>query len=212
MNRKGMLGKKVGMTQLFDEEGRAVAVTVIEAGPCYVTQVKTVETDGYNAVQIGFEHAKKLTKPARGHLKDLPPLRHLREIRTDNVDEYEVGEMLDVTLFEPGEAVDISGVSKGRGFAGGVRRYGFSGGPKTHGQSDRHRAVGSIGSTTTPGRVKKGKRMPGHMGDERVTILNLEVVRVYPERNLIAVRGSVPGPKQGLLLIRDSVKARATQE
>ncbi|MEA3407003.1 MAG: 50S ribosomal protein L3 [Chloroflexota bacterium] len=211
MNRKGLLGRKVGMTQLFDDEGRAVPVTVIEAGPCYVTQVKTVNTDGYNAIQVGFGHAKSLVKPALGHLGDLPPLRHLREIKTDDVDQYEVGQMLDVTTFEPGEAVDVTGVSKGRGFAGGMKRYGFSGGPKTHGQSDRHRAVGSIGSTTTPGRVKKGKRMPGHMGDERVTMLNLEVVRVYPERNLIAVHGSVPGPKQGLLLIRDSVKARAAQ-
>ena len=207
MNRKGILGKKIGMTQLFDEEGQAVAVTVIEAGPCYVTQVKNVNSDGYNAVQVGFDHAKKLVKPARGHLGDLPPLRYLREIRTDDVDEYEVGQVLDVTTFEPGEAIDITGISKGRGFAGGMRRHGFGGGPKTHGQSDRQRAVGSIGSTTTPGRVKKGKRMPGHMGNERVTVLNLEVVRVYPERNLIAVRGSVPGPKQGLLLIRDSVKA-----
>ena len=208
MNRKGILGRKIGMAQLFDEKGQALPVTVIEAGPCYVTQVKTVGTDGYNAIQIGFGHAKTLNKPESGHLGDLAPLRHLREIRTDDSAEYKVGQLINVSLFELGEAVDVTGVSKGRGFAGAVKRYGFSGGPKTHGQSDRLRAVGSIGSGSTPGRVKKGKRMPGHMGNRRVTTLGLGVVRVYPDRNLLAVHGAVPGAKKGLLLIRNSVKSQ----
>ena len=146
MIRKGLLGRKIGMTRLFDEKGEVVPVTVIEAGPCYVTQIKTVERDGYNAIQIGFGHAKRLNKPERGHLKDLPPLKHLREIRTDDVDQYQVGQVLDVSIFTPGTLVDVTGTSKGRGFAGAVKRHGFGGGPKTHGQSDRHRAVGSIGS------------------------------------------------------------------
>ncbi|MCD6518652.1 MAG: 50S ribosomal protein L3 [Anaerolineae bacterium] len=212
MIRKGLLGRKIGMTRLFDEKGEVVPVTVIEAGPCYVTQIKTVERDGYNAIQIGFGHAKRLNKPERGHLKDLPPLKHLREIRTDDVDQYQVGQVLDVSIFTPGTLVDVTGTSKGRGFAGAVKRHGFGGGPKTHGQSDRHRAVGSIGSGTTPGRVFKGLRAPGHMGNRRVTVLNLEVVRVDPERNLLLVRGAVPGPRNGLLLIRDAVKGSARKK
>ena len=212
MIRKGLLGRKIGMTRLFDEKGEVVPVTVIEAGPCYVTQIKTVERDGYNAIQIGFGHAKRLNRPERGHLKDLPPLKHLREIRTDDVDQYQVGQVLDVSIFTPGTLVDVTGTSKGRGFAGAVKRHGFGGGPKTHGQSDRHRAVGSIGSGTTPGRVFKGLRAPGHMGNRRVTVLNLEVVRVDPERNLLLVRGAVPGPRNGLLLIRDAVKGSARKK
>lgn len=210
MVRKGILGKKVGMTQIFTESGEAVPVTVIEAGPCYVTQVKTVETDGYNAVQLGFEEVKpkRLTKPELGHLRKngLPPLRHLREIRTDDAASYEVGQIIDVSIFAEGERVDVTGTSKGRGFAGVVKRHGFGGGPKTHGQSDRHRAPGSIGATTTPGRVFKGLRMAGRMGGNRVTVQNLEVVRVDPERNLLVVKGAVPGARGGLLLIRSAVK------
>ncbi len=206
---KGILGKKVGMTQIFDETGEVIPVTVIEAGPCYVTQVKTTETDGYNAIQIGFEQVaeRKLKKPQRGHLRNLPPLRHLREIRTDDAAEYKVGQQVNVDIFEVGQRVDVTGVSKGRGFAGVVKRHGFGGGPKTHGQSDRHRAPGSIGATSTPGRVFKGMRMAGRMGNERVTIQNLKVVGVDPKRNLLLVKGSVPGRRGGLVLIRDAVKS-----
>lgn len=206
---RGILGTKVGMTQVFDETGEVVPVTVIEAGPCYVTQVKTEETDGYNAVQIGFGRIQewRLKKPQRGHLGNLPPLRHLREIRADDASEYEVGQQLDVGIFEAGQRVDVTGISKGRGFAGVVKRHGFRGGPKTHGQSDRHRAPGSIGATSTPGRVFKGMRMAGRMGNERVTVQNLQVVRVDPDRNLLLVKGSVPGRRGGLVLVRDAVKS-----
>jgi large subunit ribosomal protein L3 len=207
MQRKGLLGKKIGMTRLFTESGEVAPVTLIEAGPCHVTQIKTVDTDGYNAIQIGYGQAKRLNKPARGHLGDAPPLRHLREIRTDDVEQYQVGQVINVDLFEPGDRVDVVGTSKGKGFAGGVKRHGFRGGPKTHGQSDRQRAVGSIGSGTTPGRVFKGMKGPGHMGHRRVTTMNLEVVKVDVARNLIAVRGAVPGWRTGLVLIRDAVKA-----
>ncbi len=213
---KGILGKKVGMTQVFDEKGEVVPVTVIEAGPCFVVQIKTVERDGYTAVQLGFEETepRRLTKPQLQHLQKsgLPALRNLREFRmsADDVARlgFEEGHKVSVDIFEAGEYVDVSGTSKGRGFAGVVKRYGFSGGPKTHGQSDRHRAPGSIGACTTPGRVFKGKRMPGRMGGDRITAQGLRVVVVDPERNLMAVRGSVPGAKNGLVLIR---QARKTQ-
>lgn len=205
---KGILGRKVGMTQVFDETGEAVPVTAIEAGPCYVTQVKTIDKDGYSALQIGFERVeeRKLNKPQLGHLGERPPLRHLREIRTDDVDEYEIGQEITVSLFEAGQRVDVTGKSKGRGFAGVVKRHGFRGGPKTHGQSDRHRAPGSIGATSTPGRVFPGMRMAGRMGGERVTIQNLEVVRVDSDRNLLLVKGAVPGVKGGLVLVREASK------
>lgn len=205
---KGILGKKIGMTQVFDETGEAVPVTVIEAGPCYVTQVKTEETDGYNAIQIGFERIdeRKLKKPQAGHLGDLPPLRYFREIRTDDAAEYEVGQEIDVGLFSDIRLVDVTGISKGRGFAGVVKRHGFAGGPKTHGQSDRHRAPGSIGASASPSRVFKGMRMAGRMGGERVTVQNLSVVRVDPERNVLLVRGGLPGAKGGLVLVREAVK------
>lgn len=196
-----MLGKKIGMSRVFDESGEFVPVTVIEAGPCYVTQIKTAEKDGYNAVQLGFGAAKRVNKPMRGHLGELPPLRHLREVRTDNVDGYEVGQKLDAGIFKVGELVDVIGTSKGRGFAGVMKRHGFSGGPATHGQSDRQRSPGSIGSGTTPGWVRKGMRMPGHMGSSRVTMQNLRVVLVDPERNLLAVRGGVPGSTTGVVFI-----------
>jgi len=181
-------------------------VTVIEAGPCTVTQVKTEQHDGYNAIQMGYDRARHLNKPERGHLKDLPPVKVLRELRTDDVDQYQLGQTIDVGLFAVGDLVDVSATSKGRGFAGAVKRHHFRGGPKTHGQSDRQRAVGSIGASATPGRVFKGMRMPGHMGNERVTTQNLAVELVDPERNLLAVRGSVPGPRGGLVFIKMAAK------
>ncbi len=205
---KGLIGKKVGMTQIFDDEGNTVPVTIIEAGPCYVTQVRTIENDGYTAVQLGFKETKprRLTGGQTGHLKknDLPPLKYLREFRTK--EELEEGQMLLADVFEAGEYVDVIGTTKGRGFAGVVKRHGFAGGPKTHGQSDRQRAPGSIGATSTPGRVFKGKRMPGRMGNQRVTAQNLLVVRVDAERNLMAVRGSIPGSKGGLVIIKAARK------
>lgn len=207
---KGLLGRKLGMTRIFDESGKVIPVTVIEAGPCYVTQKKTAENDGYSAIQIGFEETeqRKLTRPEWMRLKkvNLPPLRHLRELRMSDVSGYEVGQKLLVDLFKPGDKVDVTGLSKGRGFAGVVKRHGFAGGPATHGQSDRHRAPGSIGSGTTPGRVYKGTRMAGHMGNHTSTVQNLQVVMVDPERNLLLVRGAVPGAKNGLVLIREAVK------
>ncbi|MFN8482837.1 MAG: 50S ribosomal protein L3 [Anaerolineae bacterium] len=212
---KGILGKKIGMTQIFTERGEAVPVTVIEAGPCWVTQVRTERRDGYSAVQLGFEEvdpkkaSRKLTKAELGHLKNVRPLKHLREFRDEVKDgEYEVGSKLDVSQFAAGDKVDVTGTSKGKGFAGGMKRHNFRGGPKTHGQSDRQRSPGSIGSGTTPGRVLKGMRMAGHLGDERVTVQNLEIVQVDPERNLLLIRGAVPGAKNGLLMIRQSIKAR----
>ncbi len=209
---KAILGKKVGMTQIFDERGEAVPVTVIEAGPCYVAQVKTVEQDGYRAAQLGFDEvkARKLTGGEKGHLSrnDLPPLRHLREVPLGDDDEVEEGQKVLVDVFEVGDRVDVAGLSKGRGFAGGVKRYGFAGGPKTHGQSDRHRAPGSIGGTTGTSKVWKGQRMAGRMGNARVTAQNLRVELVDPERNLLAVRGSVPGARGGLVEVRRARKSR----
>jgi large subunit ribosomal protein L3 len=194
------------MSRVFDEHGEVVPVTIIEAGPCYVTQVKTSAKDGYNAIQLGFGETKRLTKPMRGHLRDMPPFRYLRELRTDDVERYQVGQVLDVALFEVGELVDVIGESKGRGFAGVMKRHGFAGGPATHGQSDRQRAPGAIGASNTPGWVRKGMRMPGKMGSARVTVQNLRVVSVDPERNLLAVRGGVPGAPRGLLFIRKALK------
>lgn len=202
---KGLIGRKVGMTQVFDDDGIARPVTLIEAGPCYVTHIKTSDNDGYSSVQIGFEEVKpkRLTQGQLGHLKrnDLPPLKVLREFRTKSPEVAE-GDKLSVDIFEAGERVDVVGTSKGRGFAGVVKRYKFAGGPKTHGQSDRQRAPGSLAAGTTPGRVFKGKRGPGRMGNERVTSSNVRVVLVDPERNLIAVDGSVPGPKGGMVVIK----------
>jgi len=204
---KGILGRKVGMTQVFDEQGTAVPVTVIEAGPCVVTQVKTPARDGYWAVQLGFGTARRLNKPQRGHLKGLPPVRVLREIRIASDESAEVGQKVNVSIFGPGDKVDVTGTSKGRGFAGVVKRHGFAGGPRTHGQSDRTRAPGAISSGSTPGRVLKGKRMPGRLGGDQVTVQNLEVVLADPARNLLLVRGAVPGAKDGLLIIRQAVKS-----
>ena len=212
---RGILGKKVGMTQLFDENGNVVPVTIIEAGPCYVTQVKTVETDGYHAVQLGFEETpeRKLTNGQRGHLQKSGAtlLRRLREIRSSEPSPHALGDVIKADIFQEGDVVDVVGVSKGRGFAGAVKRHGFAGGPKTHGQSDRHRATGSRGAGTTPGHTFPGTRAPGHMGDERVTVQNLKVALVDPERNLLAIRGAVPGPRSGLVLVRDAVRKMPKQ-
>ena len=207
---KGLIGKKVGMTQIFDENGAAVPITLIEAGPCYVTQIRRPDKDGYSAVQLGFEEAKprRLTGGQLGHLKrnDLPPLRYLREFRQKNPEVKEGDKITVGDVFEKGNFVDVMGTSKGRGFAGAVKRHGFRGGPKTHGQSDRWRAPGSRGSGTTPGRVYKGARGPGHMGNERVTIHNLRVEFLDAERNLIGVRGSIPGARGGLVIIKEARK------
>lgn len=204
---KGIIGKKLGMTQIFDENGNVIPVTVIEAGPCYVTQVRTGERDGYAAVQLGFGETKpqRLTKGELGHLRrnNLPALRHLREFRLKNGElDVEEGQQLKVDVFAKGERVDVIGTSKGRGFAGTIKRHHFHRGPKTHGQSDRERAPGSVGATTTPGRTYKGQRMAGRMGGDRITAENLEVVVIDTERNLLAVRGSVPGANDGIVVIK----------
>ena len=204
----GIIGKKLGMTQVFRDNGRAEAVTAIEAGPCAVTQVKTGAKEGYSSVQLGFGEVKRLNSPQRGHLKGLGQFRYLREFRVDDTEAIEAGKKIDVSLFKPGDLVDITGVSKGKGFAGVVKRYHFAGGPKTHGQSDRHRAPGSIGATTFPSRVFKGMRMAGHMGDSRVTARHLEVFEADPARNLLLVKGAVPGARNGLLLIRKSGRGK----
>jgi len=207
---KSIIGKKVGMTQIFDENGTVTPVTLIEAGPCYVTQKKTVENDGYQAVQVGFQEVseKRLTKPQLGHLQKVnaPKLKHLREFRVDDLSAYEEGQKIDVSIFEVGDIVDVTGTSKGKGFAGSVKRHHFKGGPKTHGQSDRWRAPGSVGAGSTPGRVFKGTRMAGRMGNEQVTIQNLKVTLVDADKNLLAIKGAVPGSKSGLIIIRKAVK------
>jgi len=206
---KGLIGKKIGMTQIFDEAGAALPVTLIEAGPCYVTQVRLPQQEGYAAVQLGFSEVapKRLTGGELGHLKsnELPPLRFLREFRIKNT-EYKVGDKVTVDIFGIGERVDVIGTSKGKGFAGVVKRFHFSGQSKTHGTSDRVRAPGSSSSTTPPGRVYRGSRRAGHMGNERVTAQGLKVVFVDAERNLIGVHGAVPGPKGGLVMIQDARK------
>lgn len=207
---KGILGKKLGMTQIFDENGVAVPVTIIEAGPCYVTQKKTKEHDGYDAIQLGFSEVneKKLKKPIAGHLKKTnnPSIKYMREFQVANPDDYREGQKIDVSIFNVGDKVDVTGVSKGKGFAGTVKRHAFRGGPKTHGQSDRWRAPGSVGAGTTPGRVFKGMRMAGRMGNEQVTVQNLKVALVDAAKNLLAIRGAIPGSKNGLIIIREAVK------
>ncbi len=219
---KGILGVKLGMAQVFDESGVVTPVTVIQAGPCYVTQVKTTETDGYNAVQVGFGdiNEKSLTGGQKGHLgllksnkkhsqrkqSGIPALRHLREFRTKDASGFKVGQALTVEQFSEGDRIDVTGKTKGRGFAGVVKRHGFAGGIKTHGQSDRWRAPGSIGSTSNVGHVFKGKKMPGRMGNQRLTTQNLQVMRIDSEKNLLAIKGSVPGVKGSLLIIREASK------
>jgi large subunit ribosomal protein L3 len=206
---QGLIGRKLGMTQIFDDTGVVHPVTVIECGQNVVTQIKSVDKDGYEAVQLGFGLDKRLNKPEQGHRRASGFMsRTLREMPADNVGEFEIGQVIKADAFETGEIVDVTGTSKGRGFQGGVKRHGFHGGPKTHGQSDRHRAPGSIGSSATPGRVFKGMRMAGHMGDERVTVQNLKVLRVDPERNLLLIQGSVPGAINGIVLVRRAVKGQ----
>lgn len=202
MFTKGILGKKLGMTSVFEGSGRAIGVTAIQAGPCYVTQVKTVDRDGYSAVQVGFGEVKRLTSPEAGHVKAAGrTLKHLQEFRDEAQPDIQVGQVVDVGILKPGDLVDVIGVSKGKGFAGGVKRYHFKGGPKTHGQSDRHRAPGSVGGTTHPGRVWKGTRMAGHLGDRQATARRLLVVRADAARNLLVVRGAVPGATGGVVRI-----------
>jgi large subunit ribosomal protein L3 len=201
----GIIGKKIGMTQLFQESGETVAVTAIQAGPSVVTQIKSRDRDGYDAIQVGFIENKvkqsQLSSPEKGHLRGLENVRYLREFRTDDISSVKRGDKVDVGFLKHGDLINVTGLSKGRGFAGVVKRHHFAGGPKTHGQTDRHRAPGAIGSTTFPGRVLKGKRMAGHMGNRRVKARNLEVIQADPERNLLLVKGAVPGADGGLLVI-----------
>jgi large subunit ribosomal protein L3 len=197
----GVIGRKVGMTQVFTEDGTMVPVSVLAVEPNTVTLLRTEERDGYTAVQVGAGTARRTTKPRAGQLKDLPKVRDVREFRVDDVSGYEVGQTLDVSLFEAGEAVDISGTSKGKGFAGTIKRHHFRRGPETHG-SDSHRAPGSIGGGTYPGKVFRGTGMAGHMGHERVTVKNATIVRSDVERNLLLVKGPVPGPRDALVVVR----------
>jgi large subunit ribosomal protein L3 len=211
---KGILGTKLGMTQIFDDT-RAIPVTVIKAGPCFVAQVKTEEKDGYSAVQLAFGATRPngLTKPEQGHFDKHGGQtgRHVVEIRTDDAGSYEPGQELRADVFEAGERADVVGVSKGKGFAGVMKRHGFSGLSSSHGTERKHRSPGSIGAASTPSRVFKGMRMAGQMGNERVTVLNLEVVRADAERNLLLLRGAIPGPEGGLVMVRSAVKAPATK-
>lgn len=201
-----ILGRKLGMTHVFSREGEARGVTVVEAGPCVVVQIKTKQSDGYDAIQLGFGASKRINGPQRGHMKRLGQFRYLREVRVEDAAAYEVGQKLGVELFEEGDIVDVVGTSKGKGFAGGIKRYHFHGGPKTHGQSDRHRSPGSIGSGTTPGRVRKGLHMAGHMGDDRVTVKNLKVFESNPARGVLLIEGAVPGGVNGLVRITKTGK------
>ena len=206
---QGMVGRKLGMTQVFDDNGVALPVTVIECGPNVVTQIRTADKDGYEAVQLGFGISKRLNRPEQGHRKASGFMSDvLREVTASDLEGIEVGQQIKADTFAAGELVDVTANSKGRGFQGGMKRHGFSGGPKTHGQSDRWRAPGSIGSSATPGRVYKGIKMAGHMGNNRVTVQNLEVVRVDTERNLLLIKGSVPGPTKGLVTIRKAIKGQ----
>ena len=208
--KKGIIGKKVGMTQIFDEKANVIPVTVIEAGPCTVVQVKTVDSDGYNSVQLGFGDIKerKMNKPQKGHFTkaNLTPKKHLREFRLESIENVKVGDELKADVFSVGDKVDVQGITKGKGFQGVIKRHGQSRGPMGHG-SMYHRRPGSMGSTSTPGRVFKGKKLPGHMGHVTVTIQNLEVVAVDLDKNVILVKGSVPGPKGAILKIKDAVRA-----
>ena len=209
--KKFILGKKIGMTQVFNENGLSIPVTVIQAGPCTVVQRKTVDSDGYNAIKVGFVEIieKKLNKPQKGQFSKLKlsPKKYLREFRLEEGASFEVGQDIKIEdMFAAGERVDVSGISKGKGFQGTIKRYGQKGGPETHG-SMYHRRPGSMGSNTSPARVFKGKKLPGHMGVDKITIQNLDVVRVDNERNLLLVKGAVPGPKGGILVIKNTVKS-----
>ena len=209
--KKGLIGKKIGMTQIFDEAGNVVPVTVVEAGPCTVTQIKTMENDGYEAIQVGFGDVKvsRVNKPMKGHFDkaDVAPKKTLKEFRLDSIDGIEVGNILKADTFEVGEVVDVKGTSKGHGTAGAIKRWNFSRLRMTHGTGPNHRHAGSLGACSSPSRVFKGKKMAGHMGSVKVTIQNLEVVRVDAENNLLLVKGAVPGPKKSLVTIKESVKS-----
>jgi large subunit ribosomal protein L3 len=209
--KKGIIGRKIGMTQIFNDKSELIPVTVLEAGPCFVTQIKTVETDGYSAIQVGFyDKTKNVLKPIAGHFKkaNVDNKKYLREFRLEDISNYELGSEIKADIFLQGEMVDVVGISKGKGFQGSIKRHGHHRGPMAHG-SKYHRGVGSMSSATTPGKVKKGKKMPGHMGHQRVTIQNLEIVKVDAERNILLIKGSVPGPKKTLVFIKNSVKAQA---
>lgn len=207
---KGIVGRKIGMTQVFDEAARSIPVTAIEAGPCRIALIRTPERDGYSAIQLAFEGVKenKLNKPELGHLRKagVGPHRHLVEIRVADASQFEVGQELRADVFEAGERADVVGTSKGKGFQGVYKRHNFGGAPASHGTERKHRTPGAVGACATPSRIFKGQKMPGRMGNERVTILNLEVVRVDPERNLLLVKGAVPGPDGGLVLVRSAVR------
>ena len=209
--KKGIIGKKLGMTQIFAENGAVIPVTVIEAGPCVVTQKKTTETDGYNAIQVGYEDvsAKHVNKPAKGHFEKagVQAKKHLKEFRLEDVANYNVGDVIAADTFAAGEKVDVTGISKGHGYSGAVKRWGHHMLQATHGTGPIHRQVGSMGANSTPSRVFKNKKMAGQYGNEQVTVLNLEVVKVDAEKNLIAVKGAVPGAKNSIVVLRNSVKA-----
>lgn len=209
MTIEGILGRKLGMTQIFESDGTSVPVTVIDASPNVVLQIKTKERDGYQAVQVGFGDRKRINSPRKGLMKEMGKFRYLRELKVDNVQEWEVGKKVGCEIFEPGDLVDVSGASKGRGFAGVMKRHGFRGGPKTHGQSDRARAPGSIGSGTDPGRVIKGMKMAGHMGTNQVTVKSLKVVRADADKGILMVRGAVPGNEGILVKVRRSTRGKA---
>ena len=200
---KGILGKKIGMTQIFTDDGTRIPVTVVEVGPVTVVQIKTMEKDGYEGVQVGYDpitKEKHINNPTRNHFKDVAPTRHLREFKADDISQVQVGQTIDLTIFSEGEKVNVSGISKGKGFQGVIKRHNFQGGPESHG-SRFHRQPGSIGNRTFPGRVFKGKRMAGHMGAKRVTIMNLEICKVIPEKNLLLIKGAIPSHKGALVEI-----------
>ena len=209
--KKGLIGKKIGMTQIFDEAGNVIPVTVVEAGPCTVTQIKTVENDGYQAVQVGFGDVKvsRVNKPMKGHFDkaDVAPKKTLKEFRLESIDGIEVGNFLKADTFEVGEIVDVKGTSKGHGTAGAIKRWNFSRLRMTHGTGPNHRHAGSLGACSSPSRVFKGKKMAGHYGHETVTVQNLKIAKVDAENNLIAIKGAIPGPKGGIVVIADAVKA-----
>ena len=209
--KKGLIGKKIGMTQIFDEAGNVIPVTVVEAGPCTVTQIKTVENDGYQAVQVGFGDVKvsRVNKPMKGHFDkaDVAPKKTLKEFRLESIDGIEVGNILKADTFEVGEIVDVKGTSKGHGTAGAIKRWNFSRLKMTHGTGPNHRHAGSLGACSSPSRVFKGKKMAGHYGHETVTVQNLKIAKVDAENNLIAIKGAIPGPKGGIVVIADAVKA-----
>lgn len=209
--KKGLIGKKIGMTQIFDEAGNVVPVTVVEAGPCTVTQIKTMENDGYEAIQVGFGDVKvsRVNKPMKGHFDkaDVAPKKTLKEFRLDSIDGIEVGNILKADTFEVGEVVDVKGTSKGHGTAGAIKRWNFSRLRMTHGTGPDHRHAGSLGACSSPSRVFKGKKMAGHYGHETVTVQNLKIAKVDAENNLIAIKGAIPGPKGGIVVIADAVKA-----